>query len=104
MVTVLKAKTLIDGTGNPPLPNPVVVIADSKIDRVAQDSSSISATVLRINPAGAAVKIELLAKDFGVPLNVVLAQERYVQLQLHTGEEVFVFPKRVRVFVQDFSI
>ena len=75
-----------------------------EIDRVALDSSSIAATVLRINPAGAAVKVELLAKDFGVPLNVVLAQERYIQLQLHTGEEVFVFPKRVRVFVQDFSI
>jgi sulfate transport system ATP-binding protein len=75
-----------------------------EVDRTAVDSSSILATVLRINPAGAAVKIELLAKDFGVPLNVVLARERYIELQLRVGEEVFVFPKRVRVFVQDFSI
>ncbi len=75
-----------------------------EIDRTAVDSSSILATVQRINPAGAAVKIELLAKEFGVPLNVVLARERYAELQLHAGEDVFVFPKRVRVFVQDFSI
>ncbi|MGH7788348.1 MAG: sulfate/molybdate ABC transporter ATP-binding protein [Candidatus Binatia bacterium] len=75
-----------------------------EIDRVAADPSSIRAEVLRINPAGAAVKVELVAKDFGVPLNVVLAQERYVQLGLRTGDSVYVFPKRVRVFVQDFSI
>jgi len=75
-----------------------------EIDRVAADASSIRAEVVRINPAGAAVKIELVAKDFGVPLNVVLAQERYVQLGLRTGDSVYVFPKRVRVFVQDFSI
>jgi sulfate transport system ATP-binding protein len=75
-----------------------------EIDRAALDSSSIRADVLRINPAGAAVKVELFSHEFGLPLNVVLAPERYAQLQLQAGESVYVFPKRVRVFVQDYSI
>jgi hypothetical protein len=59
---------------------------------------------VRINPAGAAVKVELAARDFGVILNVVLSQERHGELQLRAGDAVFVFPKRARVFVQDYSI
>ncbi len=39
----------------------------------------------------------------GVPLNVEISQERYAKLQLTTGDGVFVFPKRVRVFV-DYQI
>ena len=35
--------------------------------------------MLRINAASSAVKVELLAKDFGVPLNVELTQERHAQ-------------------------
>ena len=59
---------------------------------------------MRINPAGAAVKVELAAREFGVLLNVVLTQERHAELRLRAGDAVFVFPKRVRVFVQDYSI
>jgi sulfate transport system ATP-binding protein len=75
-----------------------------EIDRYANGPSSLRAEVLRINPAGMAIKIELLARDFGVPLNVVLTPERHGELRLMTGESVYVFPKRVRVFVQDYSI
>jgi len=75
-----------------------------EIDRYAAGPSSLRAEVLRVNPAGAAVKVELMVRDFGVPLNVVLAPERYGQLQIRAGDDVYVFPKRVRVFVQDYSI
>ena len=75
-----------------------------EIDRLPRGASSLKAEVLRINPTGSAVKVELFAKDFGLPLNVELGRERYEQLQLKTGEKVFVFPKNVRVFVQDFQI
>jgi len=75
-----------------------------EIDRYAGGPGSLRAEVLRVNPAGAAVKVELLARDFGLPLNVVLAPERYAQLQIRAGDDVYVFPKRVRVFVQDYSI
>jgi sulfate transport system ATP-binding protein len=75
-----------------------------EIGRIPRGTSSLKAEVLRINAASSAVKVELLAKDFGVPLNVEVAQERYLQLELKVGDTVFVFPKRVRVFVQDFQI
>ena len=75
-----------------------------EIDRHAGGPSALRAEVLRINPAGASIKVELLARDFGLPLNVVLAPERHAQLRLGAGEQVYVFPKRVRVFVQDYSI
>ena len=75
-----------------------------EIDRFAGAPSSLRAEVLRINPAGLAVKVELLVRDFGVPLNVSLTPERHAELRLSAGESVYVFPKRVRVFVQDYSI
>jgi len=75
-----------------------------EIDRIPRGRSSLKADVLRINAASAAVKVELFAKEFGVPLNVELTQERYSKLQLKTGDAVFVFPKRVRVFVEDYQI
>jgi len=75
-----------------------------EIDRMAGAPSSLRAEVLRINPAGIGVKVELMARDFGVPLNVVLTPERHAELRLTTGDAVYVFPKRVRVFVQDYSI
>ena len=75
-----------------------------EIDRRAPGRASLSAQVVRINPAGAAVKIDLSSRELGVGINVVLSQERYAELQLHAGDAVFVFPTRARVFVQDYSI
>ncbi len=75
-----------------------------EIDRIPRGTYSLKAEVLRINAASSAVKVELFAKEFGVPLNVELTQERYSRLELKAGDTVFVFPKRVRVFVEDFQI
>jgi sulfate transport system ATP-binding protein len=75
-----------------------------EIDRIPRGRSSLKAEVLRVNAASSAVKVELLAKEFGVPLSVELTQERHTKLQLKAGDIVFVFPKRVRVFVEDYQI
>ena len=75
-----------------------------EIDRIPRGRASLKADVLRVNAASAAVKVELFAKEFGVPLNVELTQERQSKLQLKAGDAVFVFPKRVRVFVDDYQI
>jgi len=75
-----------------------------EIDRIPRGRSSLKADVLRVNAASAAVKVELVAQEFGVPLNVELTQERQSKLQLQAGDTVFVFPKRVRVFVEDYQI
>ncbi|MBI3784981.1 MAG: sulfate ABC transporter permease subunit CysW [Deltaproteobacteria bacterium] len=75
-----------------------------EIDRLPRDDSSLKAVVQRINSAAAAVKVELFSADFGLPLLVDLTRERYDDLHLQQGDVVFVFPKRVRVFAEDYQI
>jgi sulfate transport system ATP-binding protein len=75
-----------------------------EIDRIPRGNSSLKAEVVRINAAGAAVKVEVAAEEFGISINVEIGQEQHARLNLRPGDRVFVFPRRVRVFVQDYSI
>jgi sulfate transport system ATP-binding protein len=77
-----------------------------EVDRVPRESGSLKAEIVRINAAGSAVKVELFAQEFGVPVNVEIGRERYAELRLRRGQSVYVFPKRVRVFVHgdDYQI
>jgi len=65
---------------------------------------SLAGKVTHINPAGAVVRVLVYAEDFGVLLTVDLPPERYRELGLSIGEMVYVTPRQVRVFVQDYSI
>jgi ABC-type sulfate/molybdate transport systems ATPase subunit len=58
----------------------------------------LPATVVRINPAGPQVKVELRAKT-GDLVQVDLAHERFSSLGLVLGAEVFLHPKEAKVFV-----
>jgi len=75
-----------------------------EIDRLPRGANSVAAVVQRINSAAAAVKVELFSDAFGLPLMVDLTRERYEELHLQQGDVVFAFPKRVRVFVEDYQI
>ncbi|MBI1818127.1 MAG: sulfate ABC transporter permease subunit CysW [Deltaproteobacteria bacterium] len=75
-----------------------------EIDRIPRGNSSLKAEVVRINAAGAAVKVEVAAQEFGININVEIGQEQHARLNLRPGDRVFVFPRRVRVFVQDYTI
>jgi len=75
-----------------------------EIDRLRAEPGSLAAEVVRVSSASAAVKVELLAEGFGIPIHVELSRERHAELQLETGDRVFVFPKHVRMFVEDFQI
>ena len=74
------------------------------VDRIPRGTSSVKAEILRVHSAGSAVKVELLASDFGVPLNLEISHERHAALHLVAGTTVFVFPRRVRVFPLDYRI
>jgi sulfate transport system ATP-binding protein len=65
---------------------------------------SLAARVSHINPAGAVVKVRVYAEDFGVLLTVDLSPDRYRELGLRVGDTVYVTPRHVRVFVQDYPI
>ncbi len=74
------------------------------IQRVRNGRPALKANVVHINPARPVVKVRLHAEEFGLWLNVDLGWERFNELKLRAGESVFVSPRRMRVFVQDYQI
>lgn len=75
------------------------------IDRVPGAPHALPVRVLQINPAGSVAKVRVRSEDFGLTLNVDLHLERYAQLRLKIGDDVFVSPRNMRVFMpHDYSI
>jgi sulfate transport system ATP-binding protein len=72
--------------------------------RVRNGRPALAGKVAQINPARPVVKVRVHAEAFGVWLNVDLAPDRYEQLKLRVGDQVFVAPRNLRVFVQDYVI
>jgi sulfate transport system ATP-binding protein len=69
------------------------------IDRVSHGEKSLPARVLRVARSGPLVKVSLLASDEQIPLEVELDHQRDRELALAVGDEVYVYPHQVRVFV-----
>jgi len=65
---------------------------------------SFQAKVLHVNPAGPNAKIQVLAEESGLLVHVEVPAERFSELSIKPGDTVYVSPRRVRVFVEDFSI
>jgi sulfate transport system ATP-binding protein len=65
--------------------------------------NALEAKVIHINPAGSVVKVRLIAASFGLMINVDLTPERYKLLLLKAGDEVYITPKRARIF-DDYMI
>jgi sulfate transport system ATP-binding protein len=76
-----------------------------EIDRHPNGKSSLPARVVQINPAGSVAKVRVTSDEFGLALNIDLHMERYNELQLRSGDTVYVSPRRVRVFTpEDYAI
>jgi sulfate transport system ATP-binding protein len=73
------------------------------IERQMNGTPCLAAKVTRVNPAGSYAKVSLAAMD-GSEIQVDLTFERFQNLGLQVGETVYVLPKRVRVFVPEYSI
>lgn len=73
------------------------------ISRTRGKNGDIQARVTHINLAGSIVKVELQSEK-GDTIQVEISQERFGQLLLKKNENVFVTPKEIRVFGQDYSI
>ncbi len=58
----------------------------------------IEARVLRVQPIGPVVRVELLQVDTANRLEAELSRERCTELALVTDETVWVRPKQVRLF------
>jgi sulfate transport system ATP-binding protein len=73
------------------------------IERSLNGSPALAARITRINPAGSVARVGLLTID-GNYVHVDLPLDRYEELELKIGEDVFVAPKRVRVFTPEYMI
>jgi len=65
---------------------------------------ALEARVTHINPARPVVKVRVYAEQFGVLLTVDVSWDRYTELRLNVGDTVFVSPRQLRVFVQDYAV
>jgi len=75
-----------------------------EIVRARNGRPALEATVTHINPARPVVKVRVHSKTFGVDLAVDVSWDRYAELQLQVGDTVYVSPRQLRVFVQDYAI
>lgn len=62
---------------------------------------TLRARILHVNPAGSVTRVRLVAPDFGMEMQVDLSPDRATELDLVSGREVYVSPKRVRVFAAE---
>jgi sulfate/thiosulfate transport system ATP-binding protein len=69
-----------------------------ELSRSSTDVTSLAARVRRVQPAGASVRIEFEANASSAPLVAELDERRFQELALRAGDDVFLSPRRVRVF------
>ena len=91
------------GHESAPTANMYVRPHELDIERHRNGKASLEALIARINPAGSFAKIALRVED-GSEIQVDLPFERLTELELKTGEQVYVAPRKVRVFVPEYSI
>lgn len=73
------------------------------IKRSRNGAPSLAARVVRLNPAGSVAKVHLKSAH-DVDVQIDLSLERFHELNLADGDEVFIYPKNARVFVPDYVI
>jgi len=69
-----------------------------ELTRSSKDVSSLAARVRRVQPAGASVRIEFEANEASAPMVAELDERSFQELGLRAGDDVFLSPRRVRVF------
>ncbi|MEI6208512.1 MAG: sulfate ABC transporter ATP-binding protein [Desulfuromonadales bacterium] len=77
---------------------------DIEIERVIHDNTSIKAVIRHILKLGPSVRISLAIEGSEEFIEAELTRDKYQNLGLQLGEQVFVRPRQVRVFVEDYQI
>jgi sulfate transport system ATP-binding protein len=77
---------------------------DIEIERSQMDATALKATVKHIQKLGPAVRITLVIDGNGEFVEAELTRDVFQTLGLKPGESVYVRPRQVRVFVEDFQI
>ena len=77
---------------------------DLDIERSRQDATSLAAEVKHIQKLGPSVRVTLAIDGNSHYIEAELTRDAYQNLGLQQGESVFVRPRQVRVFVEDYQI
>jgi sulfate transport system ATP-binding protein len=77
---------------------------DIEIDRSPQDATALPAAIRHIQKLGPTVRVTLAVSGSGELLEAELTRDGYQSLGLQLGEAVFVRPRQLRVFVEDYQI
>ncbi|HIJ80154.1 MAG TPA: sulfate ABC transporter ATP-binding protein [Desulfuromonadales bacterium] len=76
---------------------------DLEIDRSKLDSGAMKAAIKHIQKLGPTVRVTLTLED-GEQIEAELTREQFQNQGLQQGEAVYVRPRQVRVFVEDYQI
>jgi sulfate/thiosulfate transport system ATP-binding protein len=77
---------------------------DIEVERESTDQSSMPATVKHIRTAGPIARVTLDVAGNPGDVEAELTRDAYRGLELKKGDKVFVRPKNVKVFVEDYQI
>jgi len=78
---------------------------DIQIDRTSVLADMVPAKIIFIHAIGPIVQIELHREDVDEYLEAELSKEQFRSLELQRGEQVYIRPKQLKVFIpEDFSI
>jgi len=77
---------------------------DIEIERTPLDSTALKAEIKHIQKLGPSVRITLAIDGNSTFIEAELSRDAYQNLGLQQGEQVFVRPRQVRVFIEDYQI
>ena len=77
---------------------------DIEIERSPQDSTALQAEIKHIQKLGPAVRVTLAIEGNKEFIEAELTRDVFQNLGLQHGESVFVRPRQIRVFVEDYQI
>jgi sulfate transport system ATP-binding protein len=77
---------------------------DIEIERTPQDSTALKSEIKHIQKLGPSVRVTLAIDGNGTFIEAELTRDVYQNLGLQQGEQVYVRPRQVRVFVDDYQI
>jgi sulfate transport system ATP-binding protein len=77
---------------------------DIEIERSPQDSTALKAEIKHIQKLGPSVRVTLAIDGSGEFIEAELTRDVFQNLGLQHDEQVYVRPRQVRVFVEDYQI
>jgi len=77
---------------------------DIEIERSPQDATALKAGIRHIQKLGPSVRVTLAIDGAGEFIEAELTRDVFQALGLQQGEQVYVRPRQVRVFVEDYQI